>query len=225
VPSPEKAFVIIPAYNEELRIASVIEATQNADPDIVNVDFVTVIDNNSTDLTLDKALSAGARVISCERQGKGWSMETGARHARYLGARALTFLDGDLVGLNGNHVSSLAKPVVEGLFEMTIGYLGGRKSVAKLVLERWGAFSGQRSVSMDIWNELENSDFRGWRTEGALNAVFRNRNHGEQISRIELEGLRHLGKRFKKPTLVRAGISYVQTYGSATRGLLSRSGK
>ena len=225
MPSSEKSFVIIPAFNEEKQIEFVVEAAQQADPSLVNTDFITVIDNNSTDNTAIRALAAGARVISCERQGKGWAMEVGARHAGYLGATALTFLDADLIGLTGEHVTQLTKPVVEGPALMAIGYLGGRKPFAKKVLERWGGFSGQRTVSMEVWNRLDLSDLKNWRIEGALNAIMRNRGEGSLIERIELQGLRHIGKREKASNLANATVRYAQTYGSAIRGLLSNSGK
>lgn len=141
------------------------------------------------------------------------------------GATALTFLDADLKGIVPDHINRLAEPVLSEESLMTIGYLGERKYFAKKILQRWGGFSGQRTVALDVWDELRPVDFRGWRIEGALNAICRNMGTGELIKRIELEGVRHIGKRQKEPTLVKAGHRYLETYGSAIIGLLSKSGK
>lgn len=220
-----RSFVIIPAYNEQRQIAEVIEAAQGADATLVATEHVVVVDNNSSDATAEIANAMGSHVLTCEEQGKGWSMLAGATHALELGAFALTFLDADLRGITSVHINRLAEPVVNEEALMTIGYLGGRKRFAKRILSKWGGFSGQRTVAPVIWDQLQTEDFEGWRTEGALNAVFRNYGIGEQVERMELEGVRHLGKRDKEPTLLKAGQRYIETYGSALRGLLSTSGK
>lgn len=221
----DKAFVVIPAFNEQMHIADVIDAAQNASPDLVYTDKVVVVDNNSSDATAEIARTMGAEVLYCSEQGKGWAMQEGANFSLGLGASALTFLDADLKGLKPEHINVLTEPVLDGVAVMTIGYLGGRKAWAKKVLQKWGGFSGQRSVSLEVWDELEISDFENWRIEGALNAVCRNRGVGNTIQRIELEGVRHTGKRDKEPTLFKAGLRYCQTYSSAIRGLLSKAGQ
>jgi glycosyltransferase involved in cell wall biosynthesis len=220
-----RSFVVIPAFNEQRQIAEVIEAAQDADAALIATEHVVVVDNNCTDATAEIARSMGAHVLECGEQGKGWAMLEGATYALQLGAFALTFLDADLRGITPVHINKLAEPVVEEEALMTIGYLGGRKSYAKRILNRWGGFSGQRTVAPVIWDQLEAADFEGWRIEGALNAVFRNHGIGNEITRLELEGLRHIGKREKEPTLLRAGRRYFETYGSAFRGLLSASGR
>lgn len=224
MPSFEQSFVIIPAYNEERQIADIIDAAQSADSSIVATEQIVVIDNNSTDATSEIAIAMGAKVITCEEQGKGWAMLAGANFALELGASALTFLDADLIGLKPEHIDKLVAPVLDEQAAMTIGYLGGRKPILKLLLEQWGGFSGQRTVSLDVWDQLRSPDFTGCRIEGALNAVCRNMGIGDEIERIELEDLRHIGKRCKESNIVKASIKYAQTYSSATRGLLSISG-
>lgn len=218
-------FVIIPAYNEQRQIAEVIDASQNANSIFTAVEHVIVVDNNSIDATAEIASKMGACVLLCERQGKGYAMHAGADYALKLGASALTFLDADLRGINSRHVDRLAEPVLEQEALMTIGYLGGRKALAKKILNRWGGFSGQRTVALDVWSRLQPVDFQGWHIEGALNSILRNQGLGEQIRRIELEGVKHFGKRDKEPTLLKAGYRYLETYGSALRGLMSTSGR
>lgn len=225
MPSFEKAFVIIPARNEMRQIASVVEAAQAADPLLVATDHVIVVNNDSTDTTPEIANALGAKVIDCAEIGKGHAMAEGARYALGMGAAALTFLDADLRGLTPEHITALAGPVLRHEAIMSIGYLGGRKPLAKRMYVHWGGFSGQRAVAPSLWERLRDSDFEDWRTEGALNAICRHQGLGDQIKRVELEDLRHLGKREKTSTLRQAAAEYIRTYASASRGLLTSSGK
>ncbi len=64
---PNKIAILIPCYNEELTIASVILDAKKYLPEAT----IYVYDNNSTDNTAKVALSAGAVVRSETRQGKG----------------------------------------------------------------------------------------------------------------------------------------------------------
>ena len=67
-----KIMVIIPCYNEELTIGSVIDSLASLDLDL----SITVIDNNSTDKTAQVALSRGVTVIHESRQGKGFAFRS-----------------------------------------------------------------------------------------------------------------------------------------------------
>jgi glycosyltransferase involved in cell wall biosynthesis len=59
--------VLVPCYNEEATVASVVNSFRNALPDAT----VYVYDNNSTDNTIEVARSVGALVRSEHQQGKG----------------------------------------------------------------------------------------------------------------------------------------------------------
>jgi glycosyltransferase involved in cell wall biosynthesis len=235
MPLLEKAFVIIPVWGEVQTIGPVVEAAQRADPDVVATDRILVIDNNSPPQTALNATAAGALVEKCPIQGKGYAMDVGVGLVREFGGQAVVFLDGDLRGLQGDHVSRLAEPILEAKANMTIGYLGGRRRLAKKVLQYWGALSGQRGLRLvndtsdegliDVWGGLRPCDLKGSRTEGALNALLRNRRLGHTIERLELEDLRHVGQREKQKSLLKAGRRYVRTYGSAAVGLMSKAGK
>ena len=62
-----KVAVLIPCYNEELTIKTVIEDAKKHLPDA----DIYVYDNNSTDKTSEVALEAGAIVKECPNKGKG----------------------------------------------------------------------------------------------------------------------------------------------------------
>ena len=70
--------LIIPAYNEEETIASVIQdfKTQKT------LDEILIVDNNSKDRTAEIARQQGARVITEKKQGYGHALRTGMDQAK-----------------------------------------------------------------------------------------------------------------------------------------------
>jgi glycosyltransferase involved in cell wall biosynthesis len=83
---------VIPAYNEEARIASVVRALREKDP---SIDIV-VIDDGSKDETRKNALMAGARVISHPfNLGYGAALQTGYKYALKKEYTELIQMDGD----------------------------------------------------------------------------------------------------------------------------------
>ena len=55
-----------------------------------------------------------------------------------------------------------------------------------------------------------------------MNSLYRNAGRGDEILRIELEGLRHVGK-FEKFGILRGLVRYAHIEGSAIVGLASRT--
>ena len=113
--SSNKAVAIIPAYNEERFIGSVVLKARQY------VDTVIVINDGSSDATGQIAEAAGALVVSLETNGgKGAALNTGFRTARDMGAQAVALLDGD-----GQHrpedIPHMIKPILDGEADMVIG--------------------------------------------------------------------------------------------------------
>lgn len=69
--------VVFPAYNEAANVARAVDDFRSVEP----VDEVLVVDNNSRDGTAERALAAGARVVSESRQGYGYALRRGLREA------------------------------------------------------------------------------------------------------------------------------------------------
>jgi glycosyltransferase involved in cell wall biosynthesis len=80
--------VLIPAYNEEVAIATVVSDFRTALPNA----RIYVFDNNSNDHTREKALAAGAQVRREEQQGKGHVVR---RMFRDIDADWYVMVDGD----------------------------------------------------------------------------------------------------------------------------------
>lgn len=70
--------VVVPAYNEELGIVKTLEAIRNQT--IKDIELI-VVDNNSTDKTVEVAKSFGAKVIHETKQGAVFTYDTGMRSA------------------------------------------------------------------------------------------------------------------------------------------------
>jgi glycosyltransferase involved in cell wall biosynthesis len=86
----ERWCVIVPAYNEAKRVGDVVSRILEYASDVV------VVDDGSTDETVEKARKAGATVLRHERnQGKGMALNTGFKHAREQGFDIVLTMDAD----------------------------------------------------------------------------------------------------------------------------------
>lgn len=108
-----KIAVVIPCYNEEATIAKVISDFRTELPEA----DVFVFDNNSSDQTAMIAKSAGVKVFSEKRQGKGYVMQ---RAFREINADILVMVDGDDTYSAGD-VHRLVDPVQKDIADMTVG--------------------------------------------------------------------------------------------------------
>jgi glycosyltransferase involved in cell wall biosynthesis len=122
---PLKTLVIIPAYNEELNIGSVIDDIKAHCPHF----DVVVVNDGSTDRTTEIALHKGVMVLTLPfNLGIGGAMQTGFRYALQEGYKFALQFDGD-----GQHradqIEVLLKPVREGKAHVVIGsrFLGEEK--------------------------------------------------------------------------------------------------
>jgi len=89
-PQAQRGCVIVPAYNEERRIAAVVRSVREQVPVVV------AVDDGSRDGTAREAEQAGAVVLRHEtNRGKGAALETGFRYAREQGYDYVITMDGD----------------------------------------------------------------------------------------------------------------------------------
>jgi glycosyltransferase involved in cell wall biosynthesis len=113
----EKTLVVIPALNEAEQIAHVVQQVKKEVPEAL----VLVVNDGSTDQTEQKALAAGAKVLSHPfNMGYGVALQTGYKYARQYGFDYVLQMDGD-----GQHdpryLQGLLKEVQEGGVDVAIG--------------------------------------------------------------------------------------------------------
>ena len=84
--------IIIPAYNEEAYLPQALASVRSAVDAVSGAAEIVVVDNNSSDRTVEIALAAGARVVSEPVNQIARARNTGARAAR---GRWLIFMDAD----------------------------------------------------------------------------------------------------------------------------------
>ena len=125
--------VIVPAYNEEKNIEKVINCIKKNK--LVNE--IIVINNNSTDRTEEIAKSLGVQTLLCKKQGKGYAMEYGLKHAKY---DFILFADGDIANYKKDFIDKMINPLLYENFDFvksTFERNGGRVTelVAKPLLE------------------------------------------------------------------------------------------
>ena len=107
-----KSAIIIPALNEELAIAGVVEGV------IDRVDRVIVVDNGSTDQTAKRAADSGAQVINEPMPGYGRSCLAGVAAAG--DADIYVFMDGDGAD-DPNDLDRILDPILNHNVDLVIG--------------------------------------------------------------------------------------------------------
>ena len=109
----QKVSVIIPAYNEEDTVATVVEVVKQA----AFVDEIIVVNDGSSDNTEAEAAKAGARVITHKtNKGKGEALFTGYREAE---CDIIAFIDADIHNLTSKKVEAMIIPILEGKTDIT----------------------------------------------------------------------------------------------------------
>lgn len=111
--SPPKIAVLIPCYNEERTVGSVVADFRAALPEAQ----IWVFDNASTDGTAAAAREAGARVVREPRRGKGYVVQS---MFRTVVADAYLMVDGDAT-YPASAARDMLRPVLDGEADMVLG--------------------------------------------------------------------------------------------------------
>lgn len=114
-PQEPKLVAMIPAFNEEKTIASVVERTKP------HVQEVVVVDDGSSDATAALAQAAGAIVVRHKQnEGLGRAFRTGIGTALSRGASVIVTLDAD-GQFSPEEIPKVAGPVQRGEADMVTG--------------------------------------------------------------------------------------------------------
>ena len=136
--------VIIPAFNEEKSIGKVVNAIPK---DLVQT--IIVVNNNSTDETVNVANSAGAIVLTENRKGYGWSCLKGMDYLKNQSPDIVVFLDGDFSDYP-EEIIHLIEPIINQNMDMVIGsrVLGKREKGSLLPQQRFGNWLATKLIRL-----------------------------------------------------------------------------
>jgi len=178
-----RAFVCIPAFNEEKTIGNVVRKS------LKYVDKVIVCDDGSSDNTGTEARMAGAVVIRHEKnEGKGSAMKTLFKHARKEDADIVVTIDGDGQFLP-EEMEKLIIPILEDRADIVTGdrfdsasempayRMLGNKALDKItslasdlnVRDTQSGFRGYAKIALDLADNV--SDGFGADSEILINAA------------------------------------------------------
>jgi glycosyltransferase involved in cell wall biosynthesis len=112
-----RTIAIVPAYNEEDSLGTVLEEIRAADPELE----VVVVNDGSTDGTARAAAAAGAAVVSLPfNVGIGGAVQTGYQYALEHGFEVAIQVDGD-----GQHdpreIGQVLEPIFDGRADLVVG--------------------------------------------------------------------------------------------------------
>lgn len=161
-----KVSIVIPAFNEEQRIASTLSAIRTWGGDAECI----VVDDGSRDQTAALAATTADQVISLPvNRGKGYALQTGWEAAA---GDVLLLLDADL-GESAQHAWQLLMPVTQAECDMAIAVLprppqkiglGLAKGLASYGIRALTGFvpqaplSGQRAVRREVLQAVKRLD-------------------------------------------------------------------
>ena len=116
-----KLVVMIPSYNEEETIASVIREIPRSIPGVDTVE-VLVINDGSTDRTVEEARRAGADTIISFKKNKGLApgFRAGLETALSMGADIIVNTDAD-GQYDGTEIPKLIRPILDNKADFVLG--------------------------------------------------------------------------------------------------------
>jgi len=218
-----KLVVIMPALNEEATIARVIADVPREVPDVDEVEVV-VVDDGSTDHTVELAIAAGAHVVRHSTNlGVGAAFGTGIRAALERGADLIVNMDSD-GQFDPGDIPRLVAPVVAGEAGFVTCTRFGRKDLIPRMpwLKRMGNWGMAQIINLIIGKRFTDVScgFRCYSRETALRLNLFGRFTYTQESFISLayqgvemmelplkvRGVREFGRSRVASNLVRYGV-------------------
>jgi glycosyltransferase involved in cell wall biosynthesis len=160
---PSNIVIILPAFNEGAVIGQVIRELRDT------CDYaVVVVDDASTDDTIDEAVDAGATVLPlCSQLGAWGATQTGLRYALRKGYDMAICMDAD-----GQHrpssLEDLLRPVSLGVADVSIGTCPERGSVLRKIA--WSLMRRASGLTLEditsgfrVYNRLAIRRLASWR--------------------------------------------------------------
>jgi glycosyltransferase involved in cell wall biosynthesis len=204
---PAAVTAVVPAFNEEDRIASVLGTLCSVEL----IKDIIVVDDGSTDRT-GEVVAGFEKVLYLRNPvnlGKGSAMERGVQASA---GEIVFFCDADLDGLSPEMVGQIIRPVLRKEYDMFVGARKFRENIFTrtfVFLEtKWGIYptTGQRALRKELWQKLPERYKRNYRAEVGLNYLarrvgrglgFKKFSYGHQKKEKKLGLLKGLHVKFK----------------------------
>ncbi len=190
-----KISVVIPCYNEEEGVRTVIEAMP------AYVDEIVVVDNNSTDRTAEVARGLGAVVVFQPRKGYGAAYQAGLPAAT---GDIIATLDGD-----GTYPADEISLLVDALEDRQLDFVSGsrfplRNPAAMNFTNKVGNLVLTVATGLLWLKPLQDSQSGMWVFRRRILSQLRLTSDGMPLSEeIKIEAIEKLGSRFAE-----VGIDY-----------------
>jgi glycosyltransferase involved in cell wall biosynthesis len=110
-----KVIAVIPAFNEEKKLAKVLNDVKK------EVDSVVVVDDGSSDKTYSEARNSGAIVLRhAINRGQGAALRTGTKYAQEIGAEVIVHFDADGQFL-AKDIKAMVAPIINNEADVVFG--------------------------------------------------------------------------------------------------------
>lgn len=190
---------VVPARNEAATVATVVEACRACR----FVRDVIVVDDGSTDGTVQAAAGAGAKVIRrvADEGSKAHAMAEGVAASD---ADHVLFVDADCLGLRPEHLDAICRPVVEGAATMSIGTFD--YGVWNPIVLRFPPTSGERIIPRWVFETIPPEKLDGYTIELMITHAVTERRLTTAIQ--VMRGVTHRTKRDKFGPIVGWRLSW-----------------
>ncbi|MDB3906517.1 glycosyltransferase family 2 protein [Crocinitomicaceae bacterium] len=205
-----KISVIIPAFNEEKSIGKVVtDIPRNLVANVI------VVNNNSTDNTVQVARDAGAIVLDEPRKGYGWACLKGIEKSIELKTEIVVFLDGDYSDYP-EEIIDVVRPILDKDYDIVIGsrVLGKREKGSLTPQQVFGNWLATRL--MRIFYRARFSDlgpFRAIRADSLEQLKMSDKTYGWTIE-MQIKAAKHKMKFCEVPVKYRKRIGVSKVSGT-----------
>ncbi len=177
----KKVAVIIPAFNEGRRISKVLLAALESKL----ASEIIVVSDGSTDNTAEVARRFKVQVCDLSSNlGKGGAMALGVASTD---ADVIAFVDADLVGLRGEHIDAIIRPILGNQCDMCVGIFRGGKMWSDAAQFITPFLSGQRAMRRELFESVPNIAEMRFGVETAITETAKRRR--SIVKRIALRGV------------------------------------
>ncbi len=207
-----KVAVIIPAFNEESRIKTVLEAALQCK---LATEIIVVSDGSSDETVRMASGIKGVRVLDLPfNMGKGGAMVAGVAGTK---AEIVAFVDADLRGLKGEHIDQIIRPLIERRCDMCVGIFRGGEFWSDTAQRISPYISGQRAMTRRLFESIPALTEVRMGVEVTIN--YHSRRQKARILRVVLQGVSNTHKE-KKLGFVRGAQARAKMYAEIGRAVV-----